>query len=143
MHEDDAHFFREIFQSIRHRLRTLSAADGNEQAIDVALKEPRRRIADERFREHTHYHRHVGPSVEHLDAVQQHRLAGDPAELLELTAADTTAGAGSDDHHANVGDDTALGVWIVAELGWRRIARQMTRRALVAMMIFVRASVAH
>ena len=42
---DDAHLVRQILEAIAHRIAALASADRDEQPVDVALKDPRRRIA--------------------------------------------------------------------------------------------------
>jgi len=62
--------------------------------------------------------------------VQQHRLATDPAKLFELFAADSVPASSRDDDNADIGDGGAGLAGIVSQLGWRRVARQMSRRRL-------------
>src|SRR6185503_16515803 len=55
-----------------------------QQTIGIALKYPRRRIADEFLRQHADNHRDIISRLKSLQAVQQHWFAGDPTELFEL-----------------------------------------------------------
>ena len=102
MHEHDLRFVRKVVETIRDRLGARSPPDRDEQTIDVALKEPGRRIAGILLREDAHHRANVVALHERLHAVEEHRLPRDPPKLLELRSADARAAAGGDDHDTDV-----------------------------------------
>ena len=104
------HVIGQVLEAVRDALRALAAADGNEQAVDVALEEPRRRVGGVRPGEHDHDRVHVGPCHERLHAVEQHRPPRDPAELLQLGPSHARPAARGDDHHADVAGGRVVGV---------------------------------
>jgi hypothetical protein len=132
MNQHDLDLVRQILEAIRDGLRAFAPAYGQEQSVDIALEQPRWWIANERLRQNANDHRDVAPSVEGLDAVQQHWLASDPPELFELAAAHATSRAPGDDDDANVG---ILGAR--SQFGRCGVPREMTRRSDVAVMVVV------
>ena len=93
----------EILESIANGVAPLSATDGHQHAVDIALKEPWRRITRMAPRENDDHHSDVAALLKFLKAVQQHRLAADPAELLELLSLSPCARARGNDYDANIG----------------------------------------
>jgi hypothetical protein len=82
MNRNDSSRWIQVLEAIAHRIDSFLATDGDEQPIDITLKEPRRRIAGVSSWKNDYDHSNVGAFLKLLDAVQQHRLAADPAELL-------------------------------------------------------------
>jgi len=100
--ENDPRFIRQIVEAIRHGFHPCPAARRHHQAIDVALKEPRRRIPSVPLWQHAHDAADGGVRHERLDAVQQHRLPRYPAELLQPGAPNSRSRANRDYYHADV-----------------------------------------
>src|SRR6185437_10453180 len=100
--DDDASFCRKIIQSAAHGVAALVASDTDQQAAQIALEEPWRRISRVRPGDYRNYHAYVGTLLEQLHAVQQHRFASNPAELFQLVGAGACSGSSSDDDDADV-----------------------------------------
>jgi hypothetical protein len=99
---DDRHFIRKILESVANRIASFSAADGQQKSFRVTLKKPWRRVTHMFVRENYDNHRDVVALLKCLNAVEQHRLARDPAELLELLPASAGSLPAGDDHNADV-----------------------------------------
>jgi len=53
-------------------------------------------------RQHYNDHPDIFPLLNELETVKQHRLAGDPAKLLELISTRAAPRSARDDYYANV-----------------------------------------
>jgi hypothetical protein len=62
----------------------MTSANGQKKALGVALKDPGRRVSDVLPRQDADNHRNVCERLKCLNAVEQHRLPGNPPELFEL-----------------------------------------------------------
>jgi hypothetical protein len=102
MHDDDRNVIRKIFQAVPHRIDPFTSANREKETLRVALKEPRRRIADVFVRKYDDYECDVLAFLKSLDAVQQHRLPRNPSELLELRSAGAGSLSAGDDYNADV-----------------------------------------
>ena len=85
MNQRDGRLVGQVFEPVTDRLDPRATADRQQEAINVALKDPWWRIRNELTRDDTHDGEDVGPRHERLEAVEEHRLAGHPAKLLQLT----------------------------------------------------------
>src|SRR5678815_3481373 len=102
MHENDLGGVGEIFQPVPDRFASRRAARRDHQAIDVALKDPRRRIGDVAGGQHDNDADDVRPRHEGLEAVEQDRLPRYPAKLFELTTTCSRAASAGHDHDTDV-----------------------------------------
>ena len=102
MHDGNSHFFRQVFETVQHAFMSLAATNGYQQAINVALKEPGRRIGGVRLGQHDDNNCNISARHERLHAMQQRRLACHPAKLFELGRLRARAGSSGDDHHTDI-----------------------------------------
>jgi len=69
VNQHDVDLVWQVLEPVRHGFDAFATADGQEQTIDVTLKQPGWWIADERLRQHADHHRDVAARMERLDAV--------------------------------------------------------------------------
>jgi hypothetical protein len=100
--DDDLDIGRQVLESVPYRVSPLPPADRKKKPFGVALKQPRRRISDVIERKNHNDHRNVIARLKFLNAVKQHRLPCDPAELLQLISADSGTTSRRDDYNTDV-----------------------------------------
>jgi hypothetical protein len=104
---------RKIFETIGHRFAPMASSYRQKKALGVALEDPWRRVSDVLARQDADNHRDVGARLECLNAVEQHRLSGDPPELFELGRSGAGPTTGGDDYYTDVALHGALSTIIV------------------------------
>jgi hypothetical protein len=80
----------------------MTSANGQQKALGVALEDPGRRVSDVLARQDADNHRDFRERLEGLNAVEQHGLAGNPPELLQLFRSRARPAPGGDDNDTNV-----------------------------------------
>jgi hypothetical protein len=103
MDKDKRQVGRQVLQSVADRVDPVPPTDGNQEPVQVTLKDPWGRIGRAVTREHANNHSDIASFVEELDAMEQHWLTGDPAKLFQFsTFPAARARSGGNDHHTNV-----------------------------------------
>jgi hypothetical protein len=80
----DLHRFRQIFEAVSHRIAALASPDRDEHSLEVTLEKPWRWVTSKFLWKNNDDRSNVIAILECVKAVQQHRLSGNPAKLLEL-----------------------------------------------------------
>jgi hypothetical protein len=84
MDDHDLRRFGEILESVSHRIAALASPDRDEHSLEVTLEKPWRWVTSKFLWKNNDDRSNVIAILECVKAVQQHRLSGNPAKLLEL-----------------------------------------------------------
>src|SRR5690606_10538192 len=76
--------------------------------------------------QHHHHGAHVGTRQERLHRMQEHRLASDPAELLQLAPTHARSAASGHDDHAHITRAIVRGRWTRRHLVGDRVRNVAT-----------------